>query len=604
VRTTVRTVREQDESLGQVTDPFGRSALRLAYHIRRYALLYVCGALGALALSLFPTVAGGGLGNGLSAGGSNQYGNPSQFQAGSTAGAGGVTTGGPGAAAGGPGGTGSGAIAANGPSTAAGIGTVQTGAGTTRGGFPCKPGVRQLPFSQYAAPCVGQFTGNNGGATYNGVTPNQITIAMRHTSDSSGPNSAAVNAEVVASGGVSYDTSEQYDQKLLAYFNRTFEFYGRQLKLVDFNGQGNETDEQTGQGQAAACADADSVATSVHAFGDMNYELNYENDPFDQCAARYHVYVPLGSAYFPESDYRQLDPYVWATAMNCQLLAQGTAEFVGKQIAPSPAKWAGMDGPLNMANTERKFGTYVPNNAGYQDCTNQQKSIEESQYGVAANRLDQYNYALDISTGPQDAQRAIVQFSANHDTTVILSCDPIAPVFLTQDAVQQNYHPEWMITGVALTDGDNWAQLWTQSEVQGHLFGLSQSGATSIGLDPNGEAAQVLKAAGVPLNPSSVYDYYTLISLANQIQAAGPVLNPQNIAAGTHNLPVGGGPTGAAGTWHFGPTHTAIIDSRQVYWDGSKTSQADNKQGTYDQIYGGQRFQVGAFPTGQPPYYP
>ncbi|HEY1633869.1 MAG TPA: hypothetical protein VGF64_03860, partial [Acidimicrobiales bacterium] len=191
MRTTVRTVRQQDESLGQVTDPFGRSALRLAYHIRRYALLYVCGALGALALSLFPTVAGGGLGNGLAAGGSNQYGNPSQFQAGSTAGAGGVTTGGPGAAAGGSGGTGSGAIAANGPSTAAGVGTAQAGAGTTRGGFPCKPGVRQLPFSQYAAPCVGQFTGNNGGATYNGVTPNQITIAMRHTSDSSGPNSAA-----------------------------------------------------------------------------------------------------------------------------------------------------------------------------------------------------------------------------------------------------------------------------------------------------------------------------------------------------------------------------------------------------------------------------
>jgi hypothetical protein len=403
---------------------------------------------------------------------------------------------------------------------------------------------------------------------------------------------------------VSYDTSEQYDQKILAYFNRTFEFYGRQLKLVDFNGQGNETDEQTGQGQAAACADADSVATSVHAFGDMNYELNYENDPFDQCAARYHVYVPLGSAYFPESEMQRLDPYVWGTAMNCQLLAQGTAEFIGKQIAPMPAKWAGMNGAVNMANTQRKFGTYVPNNAGYQDCTNQQKAIEESQYGVAANRLDQYNYALDISTGPQDAQRAIVQFSANHDTTVILSCDPIAPIFLTQDAVKQNYHPEWMITGVALTDADNWAQLWTQSEVQGHLFGLSQSGATSTGLDPNGEAAQVLKAAGVPLNPSSVFDYYLLISLANQIQAAGPVLNPQNIAAGTHNLPAGGGPSGAAGTWHFGPTHTAIIDSRQVYWDGSKTSQADNKQGTYNQIYGGQRFQVGGFPTGQPPYYP
>ncbi len=601
---TVRTVREQDEVVARVSDPFGRSALRLAYHIRRYALLYVCGALGSLALGLFPTVSGTGLGGKLAAGASNQYGNSSQFQAGSTAGAGGLTAGGPGAGTAGPGGAGSGANGPGGPSTAAGVGAVQVGTGTTRGGFPCKPGVRQLPFSQYAAPCEAQFAGSNGGATYNGVTPNAITVAIRHTSDSSGANQVAVQAEVEAAGGVSYQTAEDYTQKLIAYFNKTFEFYGRQIKLADFNGQGNETDEQTGQGQAAACADADAVATSVHAFGDVNFEGNYENDPFDQCAARYHVYVPLGSPYFPESDYQQLDPYVWAGTMNCQLISQETAEFVGKQMAPTPARWAGLDGAVNLANAQRKFGTYVPNNAGYQDCQNEAKAIEENQYHISSDRLDQYNYALDISTGPQDAQRAIVQFSANHDTTVVLSCDPIGPIFLTQDAAKQNYHPEWMLTGVALTDADNWAQLWDQSEVNGHLFGLSQAGATQTGLDPNGEAAQALKAAGVPLNPSSVVDYFELLSLANQIQVAGPTLTPANLAAGTHNLPMSGGATAAFGTWHFGPTHTAIIDSRQVYWDGSRPSPANNKQGTYIQIYGGQRFQVGQFPSGQPPYYP
>ena len=71
-----------------------------------------------------------------------------------------------------------------------------------------------------------------------------------------------------------------------------------------------------------------------------------------------------------------------------------------------------MDGGVNMANSQRKFATYVPNNAGYQDCVNQAKSIDENQYHVAPNREDQYNYALDVSTFPQDAQRAIVQFAA------------------------------------------------------------------------------------------------------------------------------------------------------------------------------------------------
>jgi hypothetical protein len=597
------TVREQDEAIARLSDPFGRSALRLAYHVRRYALLYVCGALAALALSLFPTVAGGGPGSRVAAGGgaSSQYGNASQFQAGSTAGAGGLTAGGPGAGT-----SGSAFNAATaGPSPgAAGLGVVQVGTGTTRGGFPCKPGVNQLPFSQYAAPCEAQFTGNNGGASYNGVNASAITIAIRHTSDANGANAEALNAEAQASGGVDFQTNEGYSQKIVAYFNKTFEFYGRQIKLVDYNGQGNYTNESVGQDQAGACADADTAASTVHAFGQIDYELTFEPDPFSQCAARYHLYVPQGSAYFPESDYQQLDPYVWAITMNCQLISQESAEFTGKQLATTPAKWAGMDGGLNMANTERKFATYVPNNAGYQDCANEQKSIDENQYHVAPNREDQYNYALDVSTFPQDAQRAIVQFAANHDTTVLLACDPISPIFLTQDAAQQNYHPEWQLQGVALTDADNWAQLWTQSEVNGHLFGLSQAGATQIGLDPNGEAGQALKAAGVPLNPSSVVDYAELLTMANQIQAAGPTLTPANIAAGTHRLPVEGGPTGFAGTWHFGPTHTAIIDSREIYWVGSQKSQANNKQGTYLQIYGGQRFQVGQFPSGQAPFYP
>ena len=125
-----------------------------------------------------------------------------------------------------------------------------------------------------------------------------------------------------------------------------------------------------------------------------------------------------------------------------------------------------------------------------------------------------------------------------------------------------------------IIDQDNWAQLWTPSEVNGHLFGLSQNGSTQIALDPNGEAGQALKAAGVPLNPSSVLDYLQLLTIADQIQAAGPTLNPQNLAAATHRLPVEGGPTGMAGTWHWGSTHTAIIDSREIYWNGSKPSPA------------------------------
>jgi len=90
----------------------------------------------------------------------------------------------------------------------------------------------------------------------------------------------------------------------------------------------------------------------------------------------------------------------------------------------------------------------------------------------------------------------------------------------------------------------------------------------------------------------------------DQLQAAGPILMPANIAAGTRALPRLGGSTAADGTWYYGNTHTAIIDSREIYWDESQVSPANGKQGTYVQIYGGRRYEIGQYPTGQPPFYP
>jgi len=598
-------LRDQAETIASVDDPFARRSLRVAYHLRRYASIYVIGSLALLALGILPTIGGrssvraGGAGTGAY-GAAGQGGDATNGAAAAEAGSAGAANVSSSGARGPGGARGSGRAAG----TAGPVGTVQAGTGVTVAGVPCHPGVAQLPFSQYAAPCVAKFTGNNGGATWNGVSGDTITIALRHNADSQGANSVAINALVLDAGGVDPTTNEGYVKSLVDCFNKNFELYGRHVKLVDFNGQGNGNDELVGKGQAAACADADTVANTIHAFADINFQGPWESQPFSQCAARYHVYIPQGALYYPESEYQSLDPYVWAITTSCTLGDQEAGEFIGKQLAPFPAKWAGADGPVNMQNTQRKFAVYVPNNAGYSGCAAGMIKDGQSKYHMASNRFDEYQYALDISQAPQDSQKAITQFAANRDTTIVLLTDPIAPIFLSQAAHRQNYFPEWMLTGVALTDQDNWAQLWDQTEVRGRLFGLSQLGSSAKFLDPNGEVAQALKAAGVPLNVSGAVDYFELIWLYDQLQAAGPVLNPSNIKAGTRQLPQFGGANSANGTWFFGNTHTGIIDSRVIYWDGSKTSQLNNQPGSYVEIYNGRRFRIGEYPTEQPPVYP
>jgi len=599
--------RQQAEVIDSVSDPFARRSLRAAYHIRRYSVIYIVGALAAIAVSILPTV-GEGSSSAASNAGSNTggaYGG--QAPAGGATSAPGVAGVLPsGAAASGGSGvapTGTTAVGPNGTTTTGPVGKVQVASGVTRSGYKCTTGVRQLPFSQYAAPCVAQFTGNNGGATWNGVTGSTITIAMRKTSDAQGANAKAIDAEAVAAGGVTPEVEETDVRKLIDWANKNFEFYGRQIKLVNFNGTGNGTNESLGTDQAAACHDADQAANEVHAFAAIRWGGLYEYGPYAACAKRYKLVVPFGALYYPESEYQHDDPYVWAITTSCTIGGSETAEFLGKQIMPYKARWAGMDGALNMQNTERKFANYVPTNAGYQECAKNTRDTLVHKYGMASNRWDQYNYALDISQAGSDSNKAAIQFASDHDTSVILSTDPIAPIFLSQACHNQNYFPEWILTGVALTDQDNWAQLWDQQEMRGRLFGLSQLGSSQAMQGPNGEAAQVLKEAGVPLNAGSALIYYEMLPIFNYIQAAGPVLTPANVAAGIHSLPLAGGPTGADGTWLFGGTHTGIIDSREIYYAANKTSPANGKQGTYIAIYNGRRFRLGQYPTGEPPFF-
>jgi hypothetical protein len=609
-RTTRRghSARQEAEAIAAIHDPWGRVALRSAFHLRRYSVVYSLTVLAAVALLLMPTVAQTGPSDLAGAAGQSNGGAYGGSSAGNGAGGGAAAPTAQAAVS-------SGAAAAPGTSTGANTGAgsapgagpvaaVQVGTGQTRGGFPCGPGVHQLPYSQYAAPCVAKFTGNNGGATYNGVTATTITVALRRCSDAQGSNAAAVYAEDQAAGAEPPDVAEAHAKQLINYLSQVFELYGRHIVPQNYDGQGKCVDESTGTGQAAACNDANTAANTLHAFTDLNpYNGFYESEPFAQCAAKNHMYLGFAQLYFPESEYQAENPYIWAPTPSCTVGGLQEAEFIGKQLAPYPAKWAGTDRAVPLNGQPRKFAVLTPSNQGYQECADRVQNIDAQQYGVAGNRFDRYNYPLDISQWPSDANSAATQFAANNDTTVILACDPLIPIFLTQDARTQQYFPEWMLTGVALTDQDNLAQLWDQTEIKGHLFGLSQLGSYAKFQDQNGEAAKTLRAAGIPVNQGTVLTYYELLPIFDQLQAAGPVLTPANIAAGTRSLPRLGGSTAADGTWYYGTSHTAIIDSREIYYDENQTS-PDGKAGTYVEIYGGRRFEVGQYPTGEPPFYP
>jgi hypothetical protein len=182
-------------------------------------------------------------------------------------------------------------------------------------------------------------------------------------------------------------------------------------------------------------------------------------------------------------------------------------------------------------------------------------------------------------------------------TTILCGCDPIMPVFLTGEMNREQYYPEFVIVGTALTDTDIVGQLWNQNEAV-HAFGVSSLQAP---VPPTQTVAYEAYKTVRQDEPAFTVDliYYQMQMMAIGIQMAGPNLNPLTFEQGMFAFPPKVGPVGL---WQFGPhDYTAANDVREVYWDSTKQSGYNNKAGAFVETFPGVRWKQGTLPAGDPP---
>ena len=491
-------------------------------------------------------------------------------------------------------------------------GGIKVGTGKTTSGAVCATGTPQFP-SPYAPPCLPKFTGNNGGRTYDGVTRSTITLAQREF-----PNAAdteEIEAQAKAAGSAIPQVISQVQQVFLNYFNKVYDLYGRKVVIKPYVTQASFTSEELGQGQAQACADAVAISDQMHAFGEtgLTNGTSYGGTgPFSQCAAENHLVEFDGDPYFDEASFEKLNPYVWSITQDCTRITSSEAEVMSTMLVGKKAIYAG---EASLRSRTRKFAAFVPNVPQYLNCTKNFTNLVEHKYHVPKSALaPSFYYDLDIATFEQSAQEAIVQFKAAGVTTIICSSDPISLGLLTKAAAAQNYHPEWFMTGGALTDLDQAAQgLYDQAEIDGHMFGLSESSPSTSTTGPSSLAGKLYqRLTGHQIPKGTDGNYAGLVEIFDALQAAGPDLTPANIARGLHALPKLGAPAYQYGlwTWNTGPTgvagagdHTSSDDARFVYWDGSKTSPLNGVKGTFVAVFGGKRFTLGQWPKTMPPLF-
>jgi hypothetical protein len=224
-----------------------------------------------------------------------------------------------------------------------------------------------------------------------------------------------------------------------------------------------------------------------------------------------------------------------------------------------------------------------------------------------------YAYAGDITTAQQQSQTLIASLQADHVTTVICFCDPIAPLFFLAAANNSGYHPEWLTIGVGAIDVDVSGQAY-DSAAPGqwsHAFGMGNTALpTPLSAGEYRIAYKRGGGAGQPADiDSSIWNVWQM--LGRMVHMAGPTLTPGNIAAGQLRLPAIGGSFEkefpAKATTTHGLLRTAADpygwdaqDMREIWWNPNATSRLNGKRGAYCSTSGGRRTRLGQWPTSRP----
>lgn len=468
---------------------------------------------------------------------------------------------------------------AGGPDGAAGADRAGAGPGSVAGSAnervgACADRTHQVPGDPYSPPCY-TFSGDNGGATHQGVTATSIVVTARTLE---GPSAAEIFSDL--SGQSVNDSPEAVEDTVLAlaeYFSSRFQLYGRKIEIRFFRGEGNGASELLGGGKERALADAVRASKEFKAFAD----ISAITIPYADALARRGV-VNIGSPYPSQKWFVERRPFSWSLFPDgTNVVRSAVASLTGRIPPSSTVQHAGPE----LVGKPRRFGVVAPENAEYQESVSTYLALlADAGYTVDLN----LKYKLDIASMPNQASNMIAQLKDKGVTTVICACDPVMLALgLTPKANEQSYNPEWLTGGLAFVDQDIVSQLIDERQ-WAHAFGIAYNAES----EPQGRSFPYAAYKQMRPNDEPAFGveeiYYQLYVLAIGLQMAGPNLTPHTFEAGMFAYPGGSGPRGL---WGFGEgDYTPTDDFREIWWDPNRISPQNDKPGAWVQLGGGRRY--------------
>jgi hypothetical protein len=480
------------------------------------------------------------------------------------------------------------------------------------------------------------WSGGNGGSTYNGVTKDTITVAIPYNQTTA--TQAAALAQNTDSHSQVIQTRNMYND----LFNHHFQTYGRKVKLVEFTSSYNNNGSAS-EKDAECQADANKVAFQMHAFASWN---ECGTNAYENTLVKNGV-LCFCTTTIPASFYLNWAPYVWGNGLPDEEAAYiMRAEMICNEINPYPPKFAG-DASLNSpVKTKRSYALIWPGPSAILNTTVYEpgaKFFEGLIRKCGADLKYSDSFPIVDTNGAADADPMMAKYRDAKISDIIVVSDPIDPEFLTAAASKNTYHPEWIVTGSALTDQTHFGRLYDQTQWS-HAFGMGllQDRVPNNLTDAyNTFFWQYKSGPPAPMTYPLLYPFFPW--LYTGIQLAGPKLTVQSFQCGqppyvshTHTGDKGAkqgkpcvgkvfpgifgypiSPTNyksrvsnAVITWgdHVWPwdDYNLIDDGALIFWDPTVTGPDEGGQqgtGMYRYMHGGKRYTAGEFPKGDQPWF-
>jgi hypothetical protein len=428
---------------------------------------------------------------------------------------------------------------------------------------------------------------DNGGATSLGVTRDQITVALP----------------------VQFLENKAIPPKLVDFFNKRYEFYGRKIVLRPFDTSGCADNVPAPDKQRA---DAIAVQEELQAFASLAYcgvSGGADRAYYDALADKKVLSIPDGNLITgTESAYAKHAPYQWNVQAGVNVILASTAQFVCAKLAGRAPQYAG---GTQRSAAARKFGLIstratdgsapdlAPLEAGLRSC------------GVTLTKHE------DVATSDpaRNGVNAIVRMRDAGVTSLLCLCTGAdTRGKYMQAATGQGYQPEWVLTSyggndldVAFSGGN------APPDQNGHVIGLTFRNKLLPKQDMPWYWA--VREADPTSDPegntyyASTSRYFQLLLLASGIQAAGPNLTPESFQRGLQSLRFPN--PGAAGPPYFqarvgfeGRRHVMTVDAAMYWYDPNRPGTIDpTVPGSTCYVDRGRRYTLGEWTRSEPAFY-